>query len=276
MSEWQLQRMTIVGGGVMGGAICRSLLKSSVITARNMCVVDTDTAKHAAFTALGASVATDAGSAAEADVVLLAVKPQFYAGAAAALIGRLRPGTLVISIMAGITADRIAADLAGPSGPSLPVVRAMPNAAARVQQSATVWFANAVVSAEQAVAARTVFRAFGREWRVHQECYLNLATGLSGSGPAYLALAAEALIEGGVAVGLSRQMAHELVVQTLTGTALLLEEPGSYPGLVRESVTSPGGTTAAGLLCLEKAAVRAAFIEAVDASHHKSQELGAK
>ncbi len=196
-------------------------------------------------------------------------QPQVYPSVAAAVSGIIPSRALIVSIMAGISIDRMRSDLGHEA-----VVRVMPNAAARVLESASVWMAAPGVTEAQHAQAEQLLSALGVAVEVAEERFLDLATGLSGPGPAYLCLVAEALIEGGVAAGFSRALAHRLVQQTFVGTAALLSEPGAHPAFIRESVTSPGGTTAAGLQALERSAVRAAFVDAVDAARRRCQELG--
>ncbi len=263
--------LAILGGGVMGSAICRGVLSRALATPKQIVVADPDPSQRARLhSSEEVRVVAAAGDALPgAAMVVLAVKPQMYPAVSAAIEGRIPEEALVISIMAGISLDRMRTDLGHDA-----VVRAMPNAAARVLQSASVWIAAPGVREEQRLQAERLLGALGDAVEVREEGLLDLATGLSGPGPAYLSLVAEALIEGGVAAGFSRALAQRLVNQTFVGTAALLSEPGAHPALVRESVTSPGGTTAAGLQALERAAVRAAFVDAVQAARRRSQELG--
>lgn len=255
----------------MGSAICRGVLSRGLATPSQVTVVEPDSIKCAR---LQADEGVDTTAAAldalpGAEIVVLAIKPQVYPSVAAAISGSIPPGALVVSIMAGIGINRMRGDLQHEA-----IVRVMPNAAARLLESASVWMAAPAVSEAQHARAEQLLGALGVALEVTDERFLDLATGLSGPGPAYLCLVAEALIEGGVAAGFSRPMAQQLVRQTFVGTAALLSEPGAHPALVRETVTSPGGTTAAGLQALERSAVRAAFVDAVDAARRRSQELG--
>jgi len=263
--------LAILGGGVMGTAICRGVLSRHLVAPESVVVADTDPAQRARLhRSEGVTVVAAAEDAlTDAALVVLAIKPQVYPTVATAIAGRVPESALVVSIMAGISLDRMRMDLAHEA-----VVRVMPNAAARVLESASVWIAAPGVSAAQRSQAERLLRALGDAVEVTEERFLDLATGFSGPGPAYLCLVAEALIEGGVAAGFGRALAQRLVYQTFVGTAALLSEPGAHPALVRESVTSPGGTTAAGLQALERSAVRAAFVDAVEAARRRSQELG--
>lgn len=263
--------LAILGGGVMGSAICRGALSRGLVSPEQVVIADTDAGQRARLHSTEGVrvVAAVAEALPGSSVVVLAVKPQVYPSVADAIYGKLPGEALVISIMAGIDVDRMRNDLEHEA-----IVRVMPNAAARVLQSASVWIAAPGVQPEQHLQAETLLGALGDALEVKEERFLDLATGLSGPGPAYLCLVAEALIEGGVAAGFSRAMSRRLVYQTFVGTAALLSEPGAHPALVRESVTSPGGTTAAGLQVLERAALRAAFVDAVEAARRRSEELG--
>lgn len=263
--------IAIIGGGVMGRAFCQGLLGSGLSAPDQITVVEPEAEKREALqTELGVGCLADGRDAApQADLLLLAVKPQVFAAVSERLRGRVRPEALVISIMAGIPvsviADALAHDL---------VVRAMPNAAAQVRQSTTVWYAAAAVPQPLRAEAAVLLSGVGLAIEVQDEAMLDRATAVSGSGPAYVCLLAEALVEGAVAIGLYRDLALRLVAGTLAGTAALLAQPGAHPSLVRENITSPAGTTAAGLLALEARAFRAACIEAVQAAHTRTKELG--
>jgi len=264
------QPIVLVGGGVMGTALCRGLIESGVATPGNIVVADIDPSKRktldATFSVRTVSSAKEAAQAAR--LVFLAVKPQSFQDVAADLSGKIPAEALVISIMAGMHTKTICSSLDHDL-----VIRAMPNAAASVRQSMTVWYACESVPSEQRSVAAAALAAIGDQLEVDAEATLDVATAVSGSGPAFICLAAEALIEGAVAVGCPRGLAERLVSRTLVGAAALLRQPGAHPGSVRESITSPGGTTAAGLMALESRAVRAAYAEAVRAAYARSQAL---
>ncbi|MHB0876862.1 MAG: pyrroline-5-carboxylate reductase [Anaerolineae bacterium] len=263
--------VAIVGGGVMGRALCEGLLASGSSLPGSVTVAEPDPDRRVAIEQeLGVHVADTAlGAAAGADVVVLAVKPQAFPRVAPELCGRLAPTALVVSIMAGITTTAMMEALGHAN-----IVRAIPNTAARLRQAVSVWYPTATVSPAQRQVASTVLSAIGETIEVADEGLIDPATAVSGSGPAYICLVAEAMTEGAVAVGFSREAARRLVSATLSGTAALLAQPGAHPALVREGVTSPAGTTAAGLQALEARAVRAAFVEAVQAALRRSRELG--
>jgi len=264
-------RIAIIGGGVMGKAFCQALIGGALSAPERIFVVEPDAAKRASLTAeMGVRSSPVAGEdVVGAGLLLLAVKPQVFPTAAAQLKGHLRPESLVLSIMAGLPVATIARGLGHQA-----VVRAMPNAAAGLRQSMTVWYASPAVDGGLRDVAARALSAIGLTTEVKEESLLDAATAVSGSGPAYVCMLVEAMIEGAVACGFAREVARCLAVQTLAGTAALLSQPGAHPALVRESVTSPAGTTAAGLLALEARGMRAAVVEAILASQRRAKELG--
>jgi pyrroline-5-carboxylate reductase len=213
-------------------------------------------------------VPSAAWAVADADVVVVAVKPGDVEATLETALPALGAGTLVLSIAAGVTIARIEAFV-----PERPVVRAMPNTPALVGLGASAIAGGTRATAEHLDLAERLLGSVGIVVRV-REPMLDAVTGLSGSGPAYVFLVAEAMIEAGVLVGLARDVATELVVQTLLGSATLLAQDPSGPEALRAAVTSPGGTTAAGLRALESAGVRSAFLDAVAAATARSRELG--
>jgi pyrroline-5-carboxylate reductase len=259
-----------IGGGKMAGALVRGLLKAGVCTAEEIIVSD---CSQAALDALkiqtgvrGVSSNKEAVSA--ADVVLLCVKP----GDAAAALGECRAelaGKALISIVAGLSIDGMRTRL----GKEARVIRAMPNTPAVVGVGATAYAPGDRATAADLDAAKRIFESIGIAVEVPEK-WLDAVTGLSGSGPAYVFLVMEALADGGVAAGLPRALAQQLAVQTVLGAATLAKESGEHPSVLREAVTSPGGTTAAALGVLEAAAMRSAFTEAVAAAAERSRELG--
>lgn len=218
-----------------------------------------------------ASVASNREVAAACGVLVLAVKPQVLPAVLAEVKPALQPSHLVVSIAAGITLQALADGL----GPNVRLVRVMPNTPCLVGASAT-GFCPGVTAAEADVACvDRLFGAVGRAFRV-AEPLLDAVTGLSGSGPAYVYVLIEALADGGVRSGLPRDVAQALAAQTVLGAARMVLETGQHPGALKDAVASPGGTTIAGLQVLERAAFRAAAIDAVEAATRRAQELGKK
>ncbi len=259
-------KLLLVGGGRMGAALLGGLLNGSWADPGSLAVLDTDAGARDRIAAAhpGVVVVTEPVAA---DGVVLAVKPD-VAEAACRLLASAPPPRL-LSVAAGLSTARLAAALP----PGVAVVRAMPNTPALIGAGVS-----AISGGETAVSAdldwaESVLASVGSVVRL-PERYLDVVTGLSGSGPAYLFLVAEALIDAGVMAGLPAEISRDLVVGTLVGSARLLAESGDAPGELRAAVTSPAGTTAAGIRTLEFKAVRSACIEAVAAATERSRQLG--
>lgn len=260
-----------VGGGVMGEAIIAGLLNKGLATAADIVVCDIAAARrdHLAQT-YGIRTTDRAPEAiAGAEIVVLAVKPQEFAAAAQSLAGSLKPSQTVMSIMAGVTIASIQEALRHEA-----VVRAIPNTPARIGEGVTVWTATANVSPAAREKVRSVLAVLGQEAYVSDEKYVDMATAVSSSGPAYVFLVMEALIDAAVHIGLRRDMAEAMVIQTILGSARYAQVTGKHPAELKNQVTSPGGTTTEGLHALEDAGVRAAFVKAVQAAYEKAKRLG--
>lgn len=270
MNGGELGRLAVIGGGALGLSMVRGLLEARVFGPDEITVADPDPARRAAAAEIpGLSVFSDNREAAgQADTVLLAVKPNVVLGVLAEIASVLSRDKLVISVAAGVELEMLEAGV--PQG--TPVIRAMPNIANQVRESATAISAGRWAGASQIAVAEAIFRAVGRVVRL-PEALLHAVTGLSGSGPAYALLVLEALADGGVTAGLPRQVAEELAAQTLLGAARLVLETGQPPAVLRTMVMSPAGTTAAGLQVLESRGVRGAVWEAVTQAARRSQEL---
>ncbi len=204
-----------------------------------------------------------------ADIVVLAIKPQVLSTVAGELRGRIRDGALTLSIVAGATISSIATQLNHRA-----IVRTMPNTPAQVGEGMTVWTATPEVSADQRAQAGAIVGALGRHLFVEEEKFLDIATAISGTGPAYVFLMMEALIDAAVHLGFSRSDARELVVQTIRGAAIYAQEQPVHPAELRNRVTSPGGTTAEALYQLEKGSFRTIMSKAVLAAFRRSVALG--
>ena len=257
-------RLAVVGGGKMGAALVSGLLASGWAKAEELLVVEPVADRRDELAAAHPGLAVAEG-ASPAEGAVLAVKPGDVEAACRALAGTGR----VLSIAAGVRLSKLESWL--PEGTA--VVRAMPNTPALVGCGAAAIAAGSAADDDTMAWAEEVLAAVGKVERVG-EALLDAVTGLSGSGPAYVFLVAEALIDAGVAAGLPRAVSESLTVQTLLGSARLLAESGERAESLRAAVTSPGGTTAAGLGALEARAVRAAFLEAVAAATRRSEELG--
>lgn len=262
-----MQGLVVVGGGRMGEALARGLLAAGTLPPSGLTVVEKVEARRRQLgSALPPGTAVAASVPACRDAVI-AVKPADVAAAAHALAdaGAAR----VLSIAAGVTLSALEGWLGG----GVAVLRAMPNTPALVGAGAAGLAAGAEAGADDLAWASEVLGAVGTV-AVLPEALLDAVTGLSGSGPAYVYLLAEALVEAGVLVGLPRDTATALTVQTILGSARMLAETGDTPETLRAAVTSPGGTTAAGLLALERAGFRAAVLDAVAAATERARRLG--
>lgn len=261
-------RLVIVGGGRMGGALLSGLLARGWTTPPEVGVVEPVAARRAELEAthpglvVGDAVPT-------ADGAVLAVKPSDVGAAAAAVagagIGR------VLSVAAGVTIATLEAAV----GAGVAVVRAMPNTPALIGCGAAAIAPGSAAGDDDMAWAEEILAAVGLVVRV-PEHQLDAVTGLSGSGPAYVFLVAEALVDAGVLNGLPRPVSRTLAVQTILGAARLLAESGDEAEQLRAAVTSPGGTTAAGVRVLERAALRSALLEAVTAATERSRQLGSR
>ncbi|MEW6155154.1 MAG: pyrroline-5-carboxylate reductase [Actinomycetota bacterium] len=254
----------------MGEALVGGLLAGGWAPAGDLAVVEVDPGRRQVLAErfAGVDVRADAGPCQGA---VLAVKPADVAAACRAVAGA--GAQRVLSIAAGVPLARLEEWLGAAGAPGAAVVRAMPNTPALVGAGAAAISPGSMAREDDLVWAEGVLGAVGMVVRV-PEGLLDAVTGLSGSGPAYVFLVAEALVEAGVLVGLPRAAASALAVQTLLGAARLLAESGEGPEALRAAVTSPGGTTAAGLRALEAAGVRSAFLDAVVAATERSRALG--
>jgi pyrroline-5-carboxylate reductase len=263
-------RLALLGGGKMGEALLAGLLDAGW-EPDDLAVAEIDAERRRVLEERFPKVRvapSPAWAVADADVAVLAVKPGDVPAALAACAESLPASALVLSIAAGVTIATIEE-----SAPGRPVVRAMPNTAALVRKGAAAIAAGHHAGDADLAVAERILGSVGIVVRV-DESLLDAVTGLSGSGPAYVFLVAEALAEAGVLVGLPRETAVALVHQTLLGAASLLVDGTEGPEALRAAVTSPGGTTAAGLARLEAHGVRAALLEAVEAATQRSRELG--
>jgi pyrroline-5-carboxylate reductase len=263
-------KLGFIGGGLMGEAILAGALQKKVAQPADVAVSEIVAARreHLAST-YGVQVDESPDKAMGAEIVILAVKPQEFPKASASLSGRLNSHQTVMSIMAGVRIDSIRKAMGHDA-----VARAIPNTAAQVGESMTVWTASAQVSEGARESIRSVLAVLGQELYVSDEKYVDMATAVSSSGPAYVFLVMEAMIDAAVHIGLRRDQAEAMVKQTLFGSALYARESGRHPALLRNEVTSPGGTTAEALRVLEEAALRAAFTDAIEAAYEKARSLG--
>lgn len=260
-----------LGAGNMASALLRGAIQHSAMPAERFAATDVNAAALSKLcSSLGIRGFDDnAAAAGWAEVIVLAIKPQVLPAVLAQVAPQLKAETLVISIVAGVPIARISAGLGGHRR----IVRAMPNTPALVGAGATAIAVDASVSAENLETALALFRGTGLVVQV-EEKLIDGVTGLSGSGPAYGFVAIEALSDAGVREGLPRDVATRLAAQTLLGAAKMVLETGTHPGALKDMVTSPAGTTIAGLAALEKGGLRAALQAAVEAATKRAKELG--
>ena len=267
-------RLGFLGGGAMGEALAAGALAAGV-PPEHVALADPDAARRAHLArAHGVTTHEDNAAVLDAsDVVVLAVKPGLVPGVLAALAGRPSAGRpLWMSIAAGVPMARLEDAL--PAGAR--VVRAMPNTPALVGAGATAYVANAAATEADRSVAQALFGGVGLAWEAPAEDVLDAVTGVSGSGPAYVFVFLEALSDAGVRMGLPREAASALAVQTVLGAARLARETGRHPATLKDQVTSPGGTTIAALERLEAGGFRAAIHEAGAAATRRARELGSR
>jgi len=265
-------RICFIGGGAMGEAMIKRLLIKGVITPVDVTVSDVSQPRRDTLNKrYGINTTKSNREAIErAEIIVLAVKPQDLNKVLGEIKG-LSPQQLVLSIVAGATLDNLRKELAHPF-----IVRAMPNMPAQIGEGITVWLATAETSQIQKDMAQSILAALGEEICVNSEKYIDMATALSGSGPAYVFLVIEALTDAGVHVGLPRNIAEKLVIETMLGSTQAVKTMGKHPAELRNMVTSPGGTTTEGLLQLETGGLRSLILQAVIAAYNKAKNLGAK
>lgn len=264
------RRLAVIGAGVMGETVVSGLLRAGW-DADDIVATDRRVDRQAELSMrYGIRMVDNAQAVAGAETVVLVVKPQDMSELLTEIAGVVAPTTLVVSLAAGVDTASIESQL--PAG--VAVVRVMPNTPAQVDEGMAAISAGAHAGPEHLARVTEILSATGRVVTV-PERYQDAVTALSGSGPAYLFFVVEAMIEAGVHLGLPRDIATELVVQTMLGSAKLLRETGEHPTVLRERVTSPGGTTAAAVRQLEDHKVRAAFLGAIEAARDRSRDLAA-
>ena len=265
------KKIAFIGGGVMGEAMIRGLLSEKIVTHEQVIVADPwDRRRELLSEKYDIETTADNRQAAEVgQVVVLSIKPQSIPYVLPEIRGRLRRQDLLVSIIAGTPIRKLADGAAHAS-----VVRAMPNTPAQIGMGITVWTATEEVSDLHKQQAQAILGSLGDEIFVEQESYLDMATALSGSGPGYVFMMMEALIDAGVHLGFSRHVARQLVFQTMRGSIEYAEQSGKHVAELRNQVTSPGGTTAAALYHMEKGGLRTVISRGIWAAYQRSVELG--
>jgi len=265
-------KISFIGGGVMGEAILKGILARKLVKPSGITVSDISRQRLALLQKRYKVNTTDDNrqSSEDSNVIILAVKPSEIN----TVLPQLRPlhaKQLVISIAAGVTLDALRKGLKHNL-----LIRSMPNMPGQIGEGITVWTAAAAVTQRQKDITSRILSALGEEIYVSAEKYIDMATAVSGSGPGYIFLIAEALIDAGVHIGLPRATAEKLVTQTLIGSGKSLKITGEHPASLRNKVTSPGGTTTEGLLELETGGLRSRLLHAVIAAYQKSVSMGSK
>jgi pyrroline-5-carboxylate reductase len=269
-------KLALIGGGKMGGTIAARAIETGLHSAAQVLVSDPDPSigprlearlgKDSAPKVINDPVAAASG----ASTVLLAIRPQDMSSATETLRGHLTSEQLVMSIAAGVEIQTIQQGLQHDA-----IIRVMPNTPAQVGQGISAWIATAAVTEAQKAEARGILGAIGREIEVSREREIDMVTAVSGSGPAWVMLMVEAMIDAGVQIGLRPDWARELALQTMTGSAELMRETALHPAQLRNMVTTPAGTTAAGLYAMERGGLRAAIMSGIAAAYERCLELGA-
>ena len=265
--------IAILGVGKMGEALLSGLVRGGRPVAKVAVVVRRAERGEELAARYGVPVISAAEAAQNADTLVVAVKPQDMGRALAEVAGLVGPSQLVLSVAAGITTSFIERSLGAESGAGIPVVRAMPNTPALVDEAMSVISAGAFAEEKHLAEAEALLRTVGKVLRL-PESQQDAATALSGSGPAYVYYLVESMVDAGVLVGMPRETALELVIQAVYGAATMLRDTGEHPVILREAVTSPGGTTISAIRELEKHSVRAAFLAAIEAARDRGRELG--
>lgn len=265
------RRIAFIGCGVMGEAIMSSLLRGEQVSADQLIGSEpVESRRRDLANKLGVRIVDDNREVIRgADIVLLTIKPQSLNDVMRDLAGRFDERQLVISIVPGATIEQLTSGLRHQR-----VVRSMPNTPAQIGYGATVWFAGPAVDDEGEELVSAILSTLGTTVRVSSEDAVDMSTALSGTGPAYIFLVMEALIDAGVHMGFPRTTAEELVHQTMLGSVLFARESGKHPAELRNMVTTPGGTTAAAIYEMEKGGLRTVIARSVWAAYKRAQQLG--
>jgi pyrroline-5-carboxylate reductase len=271
MSPLANRTIATVGSGVMAEAMIAGLLRGNLVAAAQVVASHPRAERRAALAethGIGV-VASNVDAVEGADVIILAVKPQMLARVGREIGPHLREGQLVLSVLAGPTTSALVATLGHDQ-----VVRAMPNTPARIGSGMTVWYATPATTEDQRAQAKSLLSALGAELEVEDEKWVAMATAISGTGPAYVFLVMEALIDAAVHLGFPRHIAHDIVIETLEGSTRFAKQSGDHPAVLRNMVTSPAGTSAAAIHELESGRLRTVLSEAVWAAFRRTVELG--
>jgi pyrroline-5-carboxylate reductase len=270
MSPLRSSRLSVIGAGVMAEAIIAGVLAKGLVPAGSVIASHPRAdRRHTLGERFGIETTADnADAARRGDVVVLGIKPQVMPAVLQELRGKLAPDKLVVSIIAGATTQALRSGL-----DHGPLVRVMPNTPAQVGAGVNIWFATPETTEAHREQARVLLGALGHELRVDDERFVAMATAVSGTGPTYVFLFMEALIDSAVHLGFPRHMAHDLVLETLKGSVEFAERTQKHPAQLRDMVTSPGGTSAAALHELERGRLRTVLADAVWAAYRRTMSL---
>lgn len=271
MSPLAKRTIATIGSGVMAEAIIAGLLRGRLVEPSQIVASHPRAERRQELASVHGirTVGSNAEAIEGADIAILAIKPQMLGRVARDIGSHLRTGQLVISVLAGATTRALTGALGHHE-----VVRSMPNTPARLGRGMTVWFATPAVTADQRAQAAALLGALGAQLEVDDEKLVAMATAVSGTGPTYVFLVMEALIDAAVHLGFPRHVAHDLVIETLEGSTVFAKQSGMHPAELRNMVTSPGGTSAAALHELESGRLRTVLSEAVWAAFRRTVELG--
>jgi pyrroline-5-carboxylate reductase len=271
MSPLSNRTVATIGSGVMAESIIAGLLRGKLVEPAQIVGSEPRQERREELQRLYGvrMVGSNREAAAKADVILLSVKPQTLTKVGHELSGLLTSSQLVVSIVAGANCKVLTSLL-----DHREVVRSMPNTPAQIGRGITVWYATPEVTELQCSQARVLLQALGTDLQVEDERFVEMATAVSGTGPAYVFLVMEALIDAAVHLGFPRHVAHDLVIETLEGSTAFAKATGQHPAVLRNMVTSPGGTSAAAIHELESGRLRTVLSEAVWASYRRTLELG--
>lgn len=271
-ADFSKSKIAFIGSGAMAEAIIKGILVQGLVSADQLIASDLVAARRDFMSGeYGIAMTADNAQAVDgATIIIICVKPQVFDIVAPTLRGKISQDAFVLSIMAGTSLNSLQ-QMLGHSR----IVRTMPNTPAQINMGVNVWMASEQVSDAQKSKAKSILGALGEEIEVHKESYIDMQTGLGGSGPGFVFLMIEAMIDAGVQMGFSRADSQTIVLQTIGGSVELVKQTGLHPAELRNRVTSPGGTTAAGIYELEANGMRTTLTKAVLAAYEKSCELGA-
>ncbi len=266
-------KMAVIGAGMMGSAIVKGIVNKNVLKASDIFISDamSDKVKQLHDAQGTSCAASNLDAVSGADVVLIAVKPQFLADVSAEIKGHIPADALLMTIVVGVPTSYYPEAMGAQR-----IIRIMPNTPAQVGEGVCAWYAAGPVSAEQKKLAEKILSALGMQFEAQRESMLDLVTAVSGSGPAYVFLFIEAMTDTAVHMGIPRQIAQQIALQTVLGSAEYMKQSGKHPVILKNEVTSPGGTTAEALAVMEKEGLRTALADGMWACLKRTIELGKK